>query len=129
MSNDKQFWASRYASTVGLKTVGCWSKNETDNARDYDLGAKRFREYLAADIPRTQRASAMELGFGRGFYTRILHDEGFQHCIAYDIANPKGPELGPSFKFLLGDAGVPIQGKPTRDLVMAIDVLFHITDE
>lgn len=127
--DDKNFWRDKYRTTTGLRTVGFANKSEQENAREYALGATRFIEYLNSDLPRPQRRTAMELGYGRGFYTKLLKTSGFTRYIGLDIAAPHGPPLGPGFEYRMGDAGVPLDLKEQFDLVMAIDVLFHITDE
>ena len=127
--NDKAFWAEKYRTTKGLRTVGFPHKSEAENAAEYAIGAKRFVEYLDADAPRDRRAAALEVGYGRGFYTQLLAKHGVKDYVGFDIAAPSGPPLGAGFSYRQGDAGVAFDLKRKFDIVMAIDILFHITDE
>ena len=129
--NDKAFWEEKYRTTTGLQTVGFQNKSEAQNAAEYAIGAKRFVEYLDADVPKDRRHSALELGYGRGFYTQLLAKHGVKDYVGFDIATPSSaiPKLGAGFSFRQGDAGAPFNLKRTFDISMAIDILFHITDE
>ena len=126
--SDRAFWEQRYRATKGLQTVGFESKSEAQNAADYALGAKRFVEYLDADVPRDRRTTALEVGYGRGFYTQILAKHGVKDYVGFDIAAPSGPPLA-GFTYRQGDAGTTFDLKRKFDVVMAIDIVFHITDE
>lgn len=129
MGNDKAFWDAQYKATSGLRTVGFPSKSEAQNAAEYAIGAERFIEYLNADIPADRRASALEIGYGRGFYTKLLAQHGVKNYVGFDIAAPSGPALGTGFSYRQGDAGTAFDLGKKFDIAMAIDILFHITDE
>ena len=127
--SDKAFWQGRYRTTTGLQTVGFHHKSEAENAQEYAVGAQRFVEYLDADVPRDRRHSALEVGYGRGFYTHLLAKHGVKDYLGFDIAAPSGPALGPGFAFRQGDAGAAMKLGRKFDITIAIDVLFHITDD
>lgn len=127
--NDKAFWQEKYRTTKGLQTVGFQNKSEAQNAQEYAIGAQRFIEYLDADVPKDRRGSALEIGYGRGFYTQLLAKQGVKDYVGFDIAAPSGPALGPGFSYRQADAGASFDLARKFDIAIAIDILFHITDE
>lgn len=126
---DEKFWTNRYGKVKDIRVVGFLQKTPAQNEKEYAEAAKLFRSYVNADLPPAQRGSVLEIGYGLGHYSRLCKELGFRSYTGIDFAAPPGPDLGPTYTYQKGDAGVPFDLKRKFDLVMAIDVLFHITDE
>lgn len=127
--DDAKFWTNRYSKVKDIRVVGFLQKSAAQNEKEYAQAAGLFRSYVNADLPPAQRGSVLEIGYGLGHYTRLCKELGFKSYVGIDFAAPPGPDLGPTYTYQKGDAGKPFDLKRKFDLVMAIDVLFHITDE
>lgn len=126
---DKKFWTNRYGKVRDIRVVGFLQKTATQNEREYAEAAKLFKNYVNADLPPAQRGSVLEIGYGLGHYARLCKELGFKSYTGIDFAAPPGPPLGRGYTYQKGDAGEPFDLRRKFDLVMAIDILFHITDE
>ena len=127
--DDTAFWRNRYARVHDIRAVGFLQKTPAQNEKEYVQAARLFKSYVNEDLKLVERGSALEFGYGLGHYTRHCHDLGFKSYHGLDFAAPAGPSLGPTFTYGKADVGAPLDLKKRFDLVMAIDVLFHITDE
>ena len=130
MTTDHKFWKSRFAAEgLGIRTVGRHDRSVEQNKSDYAIAAECFKTYVKTDIVESDRKSALELGYGLGHYAKLCHSLGFVNYVGLDFAAPPGPPLGANYVYRQGDVGEHFDLGRTFDLVMAIDVLFHITDD
>lgn len=128
--NDRGYWKDRYKTVRDVRVVGHRSWSVADNERHYAALQKQFRVALDKDLPRVHRESVLELGYGLGHYARVCRDGGFRSYFGVDFAAPPGPDLAPvRFEYRQQDVGVAFDLGRRFDLVTAIDVLYHVTDE
>lgn len=128
---DANYWRDRYASIKDLRVVGHAGKTTEVNQREYTSAGKRFLELVARDVApaRSTAASVLDIGYGLGHYARLCHLAGFHSYVGLDLAAPPGPSLGPGYTYRKADIGVPLHLGQRFDLVLLIDVLFHVTDD
>jgi hypothetical protein len=126
---DERFWKERHARLKDIRAVGLATRSVADNERDYVRQRAELQRYLDADLPRMRRDSALELGYGQGHWSRFCKDAGFARYVGLDFAAPRGPDLGSNYAYQRADVGARFDLKRRFDLVLAIDVLFHVTDE
>lgn len=126
--SDQNFWQKRFSGGVDIRAVGRRNLSVSQNEKDYATAAEQFRRFVEADLG-GRRGSVLDLGYGLGHYAKICHELGFSDYTGVDFAAPHGPPLGPRYVYQQGDIGEVFDLRRTFDLVLAIDVLFHITDE
>lgn len=128
--DDRRFWQDHLKRFPDIRAVTFGSKTVAENEAIFRRAAAQFRSYVDEDLPSAgSRGSALEIGYGLGHFTRVKKDLGFRECTAVDFAAPPGPLLGPRYTYLRRDAGERWDLGRRFDLVTAIDVLFHITDD
>lgn len=130
MKKDHEFWQARFAAEgSGIRKVGRRDRSVAQNEHDYAIAAEDFKNYVKTDLAESDRKSVLELGYGLGHYAKLCHALGFVDYTGLDFAAPPGPPLGPRYVYRNGDVGEPFDLGRTFDLVMVIDVLFHVTDD
>lgn len=125
---DERFWTNRFAKLKDIRAVTYANKTIAANHAAYVDAATQLRNYIMADLP-AKRSSVLEIGYGLGHYTQVCKDVGFESYVGIDFAAPPGPDLGTQYRYLKYDIGEPLDLGRKFELVTAIDVLFHITDE
>lgn len=130
MSEQQQgFWVDRFKRVPGIRAVGHHKRSAAHNQTEYEKAADLFLQLVGEDLPEVeQRVSVLDVGFGLGHYARLCKEAGFQSYVGVDFASPPLPDLGPSYREVRGDFGKPLDLDQKFDLVLAIDVLYHITD-
>lgn len=125
---DERFWSDRFTKWKDIRAVTFANKTVAANHATYVAAAVQLRKYTTTDLP-GKRSSVLEIGYGLGHYTRVCKDVGFETYVGIDFAAPPGPDLGPQYRYLRHDIGLRLDLGRKFELVTAIDVLFHITDE
>lgn len=126
--NDRKFWQHRFSGSVDIRTVSRRDQSVAQNETDYAAAAEQFKRFVEADLG-TRRDAVLDLGYGLGHYAKICHELGFKDYVGIDFAAPHGPPLGPRYNYQQDDIGEPFDLGRTFDLVIALDVLFHVTDD
>ena len=131
MVRDANYWQKRYASIKDLRVVGHAGKTTEANEREYASAGARFLELVAGDVAPlpSGAASVLDIGYGLGHYARLCRLAGFHSYVGLDLAAPPGPSLGPDYTYRKADIGAPLELGRKFDLVLLIDVLFHVTDD
>ena len=128
MTADRTFWRNRYAAGVDIRTVGCRDLTVQQNESQYALAAEQFKTFVATDLG-NRRESVLDLGYGLGHYAKVCHELAFADYVGVDFVASAGPSLGSRYAYQQGDIGETLDLGRTFDLVIAIDVLFHVTDD
>lgn len=128
----QQYWERRHrAHGTSLRGVGSIGLAEDANKRDYDAKWAHLGPVL--DQLRTTGATTLlDAGCGIGHFSRLAHGLGYDVTgvdfspraveIARDVASP------PGLRFRVGKLA-ELPSAPASDVVMCVDVLFHIIDD
>ena len=127
--DDRRYWQKRHQTIGDLRVVGCANKSAAENAAEYTRAGARFLELVTIDLPHAARRTVLDIGYGLGHYARLCKTAGFEEYVGVDFAAPPGPDLGPRYTYQQADAGALLTLGRRFDLVIAIDVLFHLTDD
>jgi 2-polyprenyl-3-methyl-5-hydroxy-6-metoxy-1,4-benzoquinol methylase len=132
-ASPQRYWETRhaeYTSRGSLIGVGCIELDEIQNLADYRAKWQRIETVLASAGPVTGR-TLLDAGCGNGWFTAKCVALGFQ-VSAVDFSS----EAIAAARKILGDAvtwhvGPLNEFAPARtyDVVLCIDVLFHIVDD
>jgi len=141
MHNDRSYhssdfyWEQRLARDFSLTGSGFRTLGSLFNHVLYQRRLKALERILhETGLQSLERQLILEIGCGTGFYTAFLHNAGVRYYIGLDIANVSVQMLSrryPRYRFVLGDIGdeVPSEWLNAFDIVIAADVLFHLTDD
>ena len=125
-----QYWSDRLDAGLGLRATGHWRYSERYNRWLYRAKGRALRRALAEVEPRFR---ALDIGSGTGWVVEQLLAMGAT-VDGSDIAEPALRELGRRhpditfFELAIGADAVP-RPDATYDVVTAMDVLYHITDD
>ncbi|OAA90631.1 glycosyltransferase [Clostridium ljungdahlii] len=129
----KQYWNNRLNSKFDIEGVGYIGLGQIYNEFLYK---SRFEilEYIIKNLIKTIKyANVLELGPGIGMFTNYFYKNGFENYCGIDISEKSQKELSRKYikyKFMLGDISEKgIYPKDKYDLILAADVLLHLTDE
>ena len=126
-----EYWKQRVGDASQLAAVG-QSGLGAYNSIAYGF---RRRAILKAVSQLNRPLSAVRLfeaGFGTGYYLQLWQSLGIHQVMAMDIspaAVRRAQALFPEFEVLCGDIVQPSGHDGDFDVVTAIDVLYHITDD
>ncbi|MFI5252316.1 MAG: class I SAM-dependent methyltransferase [Bacteroidota bacterium] len=126
------YWKHRH-TTYGfdLRGVGDKSKSHDENMQLLAEGSKVFLAVCREAGVDFKRSRTLDIGCGTGYFAKILLEEGVSDYLGVDIADTLFDGLRkqlPGFRFLQVDVSTQ-QLDGTFDLIFAMDVLQHITDE
>jgi len=128
----QKYWDRRHRTYgTSLRGVGSIGLADDANKRDYDAKWAQLRPVL--ERARTSGATTLlDAGCGIGHFSRLARGLGYDvtgvdfspHAveIARDVASP------PGLRFRVGQLA-ELPRVPASDVVMCIDVLFHIIDD
>lgn len=127
----RAYWDARHrVHGDALSGAGCVCLDEGANELDYDTKWAQLAPVLDREVRRGAR-SILDAGCGPGWFTRHLHELGFERIEACDfsvVAAARAQQLAPTARVwvsALEDARADIP----YDVVMCIDVLFHLVDD
>ncbi len=127
------FWKNRYKQTgKSILTVGRRGASVEVNEREYAAAKAALQRMLRRDFgSRMGQISVLDIGYGLGHYAEVLHAMGVRSYLGIDLASTVRPPalVRDGFRFQRGniaDPSLSLGGK--FDLVLAIDVLYHIVD-
>jgi SAM-dependent methyltransferase len=130
----KQYWEERLRANAGLRGVGHISHSYSWNGWAYRVkkrGLHRLVRLARLDMP---RARVLDIGSGTGFGIEFWLSRGVASVSGVDLTDHAVEHLRinfPELLFFQGDIGDPqfdLPGAPF-DMVSAMEVLFHITDD
>lgn len=131
IGQEQSFWSrhhDRYRDSI--LAVGRGNATPAVNEHEYAVARKQFDKMIEADFPGDRgQLAVLDCGFGHGHYARACRDLGFGQYVGIDFASEKRPELGPNFKFQKGNLAVPFDFGRAFDLVICIDVIFHLVND
>jgi len=132
--DEKKFWGDRYEETgTSILTVGRRDASVARNNEEYAKALWQFRGMVRKDFPDPAAISVLDVGFGLGHYAKALAQLGVKEYVGIDFASSAAPPelLERGFEFRHGvDASQPgLDLGRTFDLVVVIDVMFHIVEE
>jgi 2-polyprenyl-3-methyl-5-hydroxy-6-metoxy-1,4-benzoquinol methylase len=126
------YWKDRH-STFGfdLRGVGDKTKSHEENVRLLEEGTQVFLQVCREAGVRFGNSRVLDVGCGTGHFAEVLSKEGVAEYLGIDIADTLFDGLNkqfPGYRFSQTDISTQ-QLTGTYDLIMAMDVLQHITDD
>jgi 2-polyprenyl-3-methyl-5-hydroxy-6-metoxy-1,4-benzoquinol methylase len=127
----RSYWDARHREHGdGLRGVGCVLLDEAGNSRDYDTKWAHVCGVLERELERGARR-ILDAGCGVGWFTEQLSMIGFTDVKAFDFsaaAAAQAREKAPSARVSVS-ALEDFRSDRRYDVVMCIDVLFHVVDD
>ena len=121
----KRFWNDRLSAHWDTEGVGYLALGRGFNHWMYVMRRIVFRRF----VPCVRGARACDIGAGTGVYTAELIKSGYQ-VTGIDISPRAVRGLARAFPQMYVVEGDVAEGLPgTYDLIVAMDVLFHIVDD
>lgn len=132
--NPEAYWQQRLSTDFNLTGVG-----HVDLGHNYNRFLYRARLDALERVVRHcgiqlgPEKSILDVGCGNGFYTEVARTHGVRNYVGLDISEKSVGELTrryTGYRFVRADVSggcVPI--KEEFDIILAADVLFHITDD
>ncbi len=125
----RDYWTERYARVPGLRTVGSLSRSERENREDYGVARALLADTLRRDFADPSAISVLDLGFGRAYDATVLRELGVGRYLGLDFVAPTPAGFPPGFEFRTADFGARLDLGERFDLVLVIDVAFHLIDD
>jgi 2-polyprenyl-3-methyl-5-hydroxy-6-metoxy-1,4-benzoquinol methylase len=126
------YWKYRHEKFgFDLRGVGDKTKSHEENEHLLEQGAEVFLEVCRAAGVQFNNSRVLDIGCGTGHFAEILKRAGVSDYCGIDIADTLFEGLLtqlPGFRFELVDVSTK-QLSGTYDLIIAMDVLQHITDD
>lgn len=128
----EHYWRTRH-ETFGfdLRGVGDKTKSHEENVRLLREGEEVFLNVCRNAGVQFRSVRALDIGCGTGHFGEVLRAQGVEQYLGIDIASTLFPGLRtnlPGYDFRKLDISTqPLEG--TFDLIIAMDVLQHITDD
>jgi 2-polyprenyl-3-methyl-5-hydroxy-6-metoxy-1,4-benzoquinol methylase len=130
--NAGEYWKYRHQKFgFDLRGVGDISKTHEENVRLLDQGARVFLDVCHEAGVNFSTSRALDIGCGTGHFAEILNQKSVSQYLGIDIADTLFEGLRsqlPGFRFSQVDISTQ-QISGTYDLIIAMDVLQHITDD
>lgn len=127
--NEQRFWKRRFEKIGGIRAVGRRDFSVATNRRQYAEAAEVFSDMVKKDLPMAQRREVLDLGSGLGHYAHLCKKLGFASYVGLDFASKAKPKLGLGYAFRHQDIGESFDLGRRFDLVLAIDVIYHLLTE
>ncbi len=132
----ERYWSERHEKYGAnrLRGAGHTGLTEEENIRWY-RSARIIFERLLDDIGIDETSRVLEIGFGSGFYTRLMHDRGVSGYQGIDITDVLIASIIQSIPGFSGElfklnAGVEIfTSDRKKNLIFMIDVTQHIVND
>ncbi|MBX3396920.1 MAG: class I SAM-dependent methyltransferase [Phycisphaerae bacterium] len=128
-------WLTRHRYSGAFERVGYAGLGERYNRALYRLRHAHFIRLLRRLLP-TQECNVLDIGCGTGFYIEIYRSLGLRRLSGIDISPEAVRRLRERFPGQVFEAGDISEGLPEMiraggpfEVVSAMDVLFHITDD
>ena len=125
-----EYWSERLTGIFNLRGTGHIEYSEAYNRWLYRAKARALRAGLSGT---TSGMAALDVGSGTGWVVAQLRQRGLRvdGCDITDVAVDRLREAYPDLRFFrlrLGTDRVPVDDA-TYDVVTAMDVMYHITDD
>lgn len=133
-SRTADFWEDRLGSDWTETGVGYRALGKPFNVWMYRLRRELFLESIGDSEIITGGAKVFDIGSGTGFYVKLWRELGAGRIVGSDITKAAVGNLREKFpddEFHQFDAAEPELPIPAGsvDIVSAMDILFHITDD
>lgn len=130
-----RYWQSHYRASGPERLFSSANQglDDEENRRQYE-SARRLFESMVADFRLPEHPRVLEIGFGTGFYTEVVHRLGFRDYLGVDITDATIPGIlrrldGFGGTLVRRDAGQERIERRGCDLVYMIDVSQHIVND
>lgn len=132
--NTRRYWEDRLGEDWSLQSVGFRRLGLRFNEWAYRLRAERFDDVLAQHVADVGKRTVLDVGSGTGFYIDAWQRAGVESVQGVDLTEAAVGKLRskhPDVEFIRADVstGVPNVASGSVDIVSAMDVLFHITED
>lgn len=127
-----QYWNHRLNTKFNIEGVGYIGLGELYNQLLYQNRSDLLEKILNKAFPSLIDINVLELGPGTGIFTEYFNDNGVIKYSAIDIAKKSVCDLSKkyaNFHFKQGDIADERNYDGQYDLILAADVLLHVTDE
>lgn len=128
----KNYWEYRHSKYgFDLRGVGDKTKSHEENVMLLNVGTEVFLKVCRQANVLFKNTAVLDIGCGTGHFTNVLRQNGVQDYLGIDIVDTLFVglyEKFPEYNFQQVDVSTEeLEG--TYDLIVAMDVLQHITDE
>ncbi|HEX2188396.1 MAG TPA: class I SAM-dependent methyltransferase [Longimicrobiaceae bacterium] len=130
-----RYWKSHYRSSGPERIFSSANQglDDEENRRQYE-SARRIFWSMVADFGLGPDPRVLEIGFGTGFYTGIVHRMGFRDYLGVDITDATIAGIlarldGFRGELVRRDAGQERIERPGCDLAYMVDVSQHIVND
>jgi len=127
------YWRNRYKETgSSIRTVGRRDASEATNQQEYAQAMRQLVEAARSDLGALDRISVLDVGYGQAHYAKALAKAGVVDYLGIDLVGAvRPPELvAKGFEFRRIDIGAaPVRLGRKFDLVIVLDVIYHLVDE
>jgi SAM-dependent methyltransferase len=130
----REYWEKRLSGRFDLRGVGDISLPESYNRWLYRVRRHVF-DVATRHLTRDREIDVLDVGSGTGFYIEQWLERRPQRLVGCDLTDAAVTRLAtrfPQVEFTRCDIGVAVPSSLSRgafDVVTAMDVLFHITDD
>jgi len=129
----KEFFETRFRKygKHSLKGVGNSGFSELRNYIQYRK-ARRIFFKMVKDLNLKEDAKILEIGYGSGFYTKVINSLGFKNYMGVDIVDVFKESLEsefPQYKFMQMDTCAKKIDFKECDLIFMIDVTQHMVND
>lgn len=131
----REEWLERHRSLGEFERVGYLGLGEAYNRALYSLRRRHFLALLRR-LRFDATARILDVGSGTGFYVDLYQRLGATDVHGIDLSPDAVRDLSeryPAYEFAVGDVAdgvpAPLDRHAPFDLVSAMDVLFHVTDD
>lgn len=125
------YWERRHKEADdALHAVGCNKLDPEQQQADYDVKTEHVEAALRA-LPRRAGATLVDAGAGIGYFCRVALALGYD-VTGFDLSETavaRARELVPEARFVCGSLTDVPEFSHDVDVVMCLDVLFHVTDD
>jgi hypothetical protein len=130
VNQEQNFWAKHHAKYENsILAVGRGNASISTNEREYAIAGQQFMKMVRNDFPDPTKISVLDCGFGHGHYARACYQSGVERYVGLDFASQARPKLGSNYTFRQQDLGQSFDLEQKFDLVICLDVIFHIVND
>lgn len=127
------YWQNRYKETgSSIRTVGRRDASEATNHMEYAQAMMQLVDTVRSDFRALDQISVLDVGYGQAHYAKALARAGVEDYLGIDlVGDVRPPELvAKGFTFRRLDIGAaPVHMERKFDLVLVLDVIYHLVDD
>ena len=122
---ETDYWNLRHAIYPDIRAVGHCGRSSRHNEEVYAEASLQLEGMIRADAPE----SVLDVGYGHGHHSKTCKRAGVPLYLGIDSASGKRLRMGKGYQFRAVDAAVPFDLKRQFDVVMLIDMAYHVVSD